>query len=63
MKIVERISFKAWHKTEKRWATHEELLSEIPVGATIREPSILTVGSDEWELHTIEEDDNENPSS
>jgi hypothetical protein len=46
--------FKAWHKTEKRWADHNELLSEIPVSATVQNPSVLTVGSDDWELHIIE---------
>ena len=55
-KVVDRIRFKAWHKTEKRWADHNELLSEIPVGATVREPSILTVGSDDWELHIVEDE-------
>jgi len=55
--ILSEIKFKAWHKTEKRWADHNELLSEIPVGATVREPSVLTVGSEEWELHLIIEEE------
>jgi hypothetical protein len=52
---IDKISFKAWHKKERRWADHNELLSEIPVSATVREPSILTVGSEDWELYLVEE--------
>ena len=45
MKIME---MRAWNIKEKRWATMEELLGEIPVSATVRPPSILTCGGDDW---------------
>lgn len=47
--MSKELKFRAWHKTEKRWATHNELLSEIPVSATVKE-KVLTVGGEDWEL-------------
>lgn len=47
--MSKELKFKAWHTVEKRWATHDELLSGVPVSATVRE-KVLTVGGNDWEL-------------
>lgn len=49
------IRLKAWHKIEKRWADHNELISEIPVSASVRGME-LVFGSEEWEIHAVEEE-------
>jgi hypothetical protein len=57
MREVKEIKFKAWNKKEERWADHNELLSEVPVSASVR-GQVLTVGGDEWTLFIVEEEDN-----
>lgn len=38
---MQEIKFRAWNRKTSKWATHNELLAEIPVSATIRPPEIL----------------------
>jgi hypothetical protein len=52
------IKIKAWHTVEERWATCEELLSEVPVSATVRGQE-LTIGGDNWLVFVVEEENNE----
>jgi hypothetical protein len=52
------IKLKAWHKLEKRWADHNELLHEIPVSASIRGQE-LTFGDENWEIHVVKDEANE----
>lgn len=47
---MEAIKYRAWNKQENRWATHNEHLSDINVSASVRAPSIMTVGSDKYDL-------------
>lgn len=47
------IKFRTWNKLANRWATHEEQLCEIPVSATVRSPSILTCGCDDFEINSF----------
>lgn len=56
-KAKNNVKLRAWHIEQKRWATHEELLSEIPVSASVN-GRVLTFGSEEWEIHIIAEGEN-----
>jgi uncharacterized phage protein (TIGR01671 family) len=47
---MRQIKFRAWNKEAQRWAGHNELLVAIPVGASVRPPSVLTVGGDNYEI-------------
>lgn len=47
---MREIKYRAWNKQENRWATHNEQLSEVNVSASVRAPSIMTVGSDKYDL-------------
>jgi uncharacterized phage protein (TIGR01671 family) len=44
------IKYRTWVKDEQRWADHNEQLSEVEVSASVREPSVLSIGSDRYEL-------------
>jgi uncharacterized phage protein (TIGR01671 family) len=44
------IKYRTWIKDEKRWADHNEQLSEVEVSASVRTPSKLSIGSDRYEL-------------
>jgi uncharacterized phage protein (TIGR01671 family) len=44
------IKYRTWIKDEKRWADHNEQLSEVEVSASVREPSVLSIGSERYEL-------------
>jgi hypothetical protein len=41
---VNNIKYRAWNTLEKRWADSNEQLSEISVSASVRPPSVLTIG-------------------
>lgn len=47
---MREIRYRAWNKQENRWATHNEQLSDVNVSASVRAPSIMTVGSDKYDL-------------
>jgi len=47
---MREIRYRAWNKQENRWATHNEQLSDVNVSASVRAPSIMTVGSDKYNL-------------
>lgn len=40
--------YRAWHDLENRWVTHDELLNQIEVSATVVEPSVLEIGHEHW---------------
>jgi uncharacterized phage protein (TIGR01671 family) len=44
------IKYRTWIKDERRWADHNEQLSEVEVSASVREPSVLSIGSERYEL-------------
>lgn len=41
---MREIKYRTWDKHYEEWATHDQQLSEVNVSATVREPSVLTVG-------------------
>ncbi|WP_214813758.1 YopX family protein [Exiguobacterium sp. s196] len=47
---MREIRYRAWNKQENRWATHNEQLSDVNVSTSVRAPSIMTVGSDKYDL-------------
>lgn len=47
---MEVIKYRAWNKQENRWATHNEQLTDVNVSASVRAPSIMTIGSDKYDL-------------
>ncbi|MFJ6415052.1 YopX family protein [Terribacillus saccharophilus] len=47
---MEKIKYRTWNKIEKRWADHNEQMSEVNVGAAVNPPSVLTIGSEKYDL-------------
>jgi hypothetical protein len=48
--MMRTIKYRTWVKDEKMWADHNEQLSEVEVSASVREPSVLSIGSERYEL-------------
>jgi uncharacterized phage protein (TIGR01671 family) len=44
------IKYRTWDIEAKRWADHNQQLSEVPVSSSVNPPSVLTIGDDRYVL-------------